>query len=137
MDNEIKCGKLTLSSLKLCESDFKTCTFSPSTCSFLTSAVAESGSGRREPSKAGPRKGPTGPVTGRSPWRQGQGEHCSEEAAEAPQETGLGEGNFEEGRGEARILEKNKQRNTYTAEHICPEFGTENRTPVLGFSASS
>lgn len=124
LDNEIRCGKLTLLSLKLHESDLKTCTSLSSTCFFLTSAVGESNSeqshtGRRERSKAGPRKGPTRPGTGRSPWQQGEGEHClEEEEAEAPQKTGLGEGNFKEGRGEVRILEKNNRRNMYTAEHM-------------------
>lgn len=48
----------------------------------------------------------------------GKGKHCLEGEAGAPQETGLGEGNFEENRGEMMILEKNKQRNTYPAEHM-------------------
>lgn len=53
-----------------------------------------------------------------SPGQQGEGEQSLEGEAEASQETGLGEGNFEGGRGEVMVLEKNKQRNTYPAEHM-------------------
>lgn len=45
------------------------------------------------------------------------GEPCLEKEAEASQETGLGEGNFE-GRGEVMIPERNKQKKTYPAEHM-------------------
>ena len=82
------------------------------------SNAERSHAGRREQSKAGPRKGPTGCGTVGSPWRQGEGEDCLEEEAEASQEIGHEEGNFEEGRGEVMILKKNKQRNTYPAEHM-------------------
>lgn len=50
--------------------------------------------------------------------QEGKGERCLEGEAEASQETGLREGNFEEGRGEVMIPEKNKQRNTYPEEHM-------------------
>lgn len=45
------------------------------------------------------------------------GEPCLEKEAEASQETGLREENFE-GRGEVMIPERNKQKKTYPAEHM-------------------
>lgn len=82
------------------------------------SNTEQSHAGRKERSKAGPGKGPTGCGTVGSPRQPVEGELCLEEGAEASQETGLGEGNVEEGRGEVMVLEKNKQRNTYPAEHM-------------------